>query len=67
MSTSENLFNLLLPTLRRQIEQLDFERPTEIQALAIPCILNEDNALLVAPTGTGKTEAVIFRLQPPPE
>ena len=37
-----------------------FREPTEIQRLAFPVLLGEDDALLLSPTGTGKTEAVLF-------
>jgi ATP-dependent helicase Lhr and Lhr-like helicase len=37
-----------------------FREPTEIQRLAFPALQGEDDALLLSPTGTGKTEAVLF-------
>jgi len=37
-----------------------FRELTEIQQLAFPVLLGEDDALLLSPTGTGKTEAVLF-------
>ena len=37
-----------------------FREPTEIQRLAFPVLLGDDDALLLSPTGTGKTEAVLF-------
>ena len=39
-----------------------FRELTEIQRLAFPVLLGEDDALLLSPTGTGKTEAVLFPL-----
>src|SRR5580693_3942508 len=36
--------------------------PTEIQQRAIPVLLGENDALLVSPTGTGKTEAALLPL-----
>jgi len=46
--------------LRKEVEALGWERATDIQALAIPAILEGENVLLIAPTGTGKTEAAVF-------
>jgi ATP-dependent helicase Lhr and Lhr-like helicase len=57
---AEGSFSQLSPSLRGEVSRLGFEKPTEIQILAIPHILREENTLLVAPTGTGKTEAVVF-------
>ena len=39
-----------------------FEEPTEIQRLAFPALQGDEDALLLSPTGTGKTEAVLFPL-----
>ncbi|NVM54688.1 MAG: DEAD/DEAH box helicase [Candidatus Helarchaeota archaeon] len=52
-------FDLFLPKLRKQIKKL-FKIPTQIQQKAINEILKGNNVLLIAPTGTGKTEAGIF-------
>ena len=57
---TEDAFSLFTKPLRREIERLGWEKPTEIQKLAIPLILSGSNALLIAPTGTGKTEAAVF-------
>ena len=38
------------------------EEPTEIQRLALPVMRGNDDALLLSPTGTGKTEAALLPL-----
>lgn len=55
-----NVFKLFPPTIQRAIEEFGFTEPTEPQVKAIPPILDGENVLLVAPTGTGKTEAAFF-------
>lgn len=57
---TENVFNLLSKPLRQQIEANKWEHPTKIQEIALPAILQGDNVLLIAPTGTGKTEAAVL-------
>ena len=57
---SENVFSLLSKPLRAQIVESQWEEPTRIQELALPAILEGENVLLIAPTGTGKTEAAIL-------
>ncbi len=56
----ENVFSLLSKPLRQQIEENQWEIPTEIQNIALPAILGGENVLLIAPTGTGKTEAAVL-------
>ncbi|MDY6965512.1 MAG: DEAD/DEAH box helicase [Halobacteriota archaeon] len=53
-------FKLLDPKIQTSLKKLGFTRPTEPQKEAIPLILNEENLLLVAPTGSGKTEAAVL-------
>jgi ATP-dependent RNA helicase RhlE len=47
----------LSPEIKRNIEKLDYRRPTDIQFKAIPLILQGADVLAVAQTGTGKTAA----------
>ncbi len=50
---------------RRVIEAAQrrgIEEPTEIQSLAIPLLRSSADALLLSPTGTGKTEAALLPL-----
>ncbi|HLE02410.1 MAG TPA: DEAD/DEAH box helicase, partial [Dehalococcoidia bacterium] len=53
-------FSLLGREVKEALSDLGFRRPTEIQALAIPRILEGGNVLLIAPTGIGKTEAALL-------
>ncbi len=46
--------------IKKLLKEAGFERFTDIQKKAIPEILSKENVLLVAPTGTGKTEAAII-------
>ncbi len=50
------------PRLRDAVARRGVLEPTEIQRLAAPLLLSERDALLVAPTGTGKTEAALLPL-----
>ena len=52
-----NVFDRLNPRIRAILADQSIIEPTLPQTLAIPRILDGDHVLLIAPTGTGKTEA----------
>lgn len=45
------------PDIKKNLAELGFRRPTDIQYKAIPPILKGDDVLAIAQTGTGKTAA----------
>ncbi len=45
------------PEIKKSLEKLEFKKPTDIQFKAIPPILNGEDVLAIAQTGTGKTAA----------
>ncbi|MDP4208369.1 MAG: DEAD/DEAH box helicase [Bacteroidota bacterium] len=45
------------PEIKRNLEELGFKRPTDIQYKSIPPILKGEDVLAIAQTGTGKTAA----------
>jgi ATP-dependent RNA helicase RhlE len=47
----------LLPQIKENLDTLGFKRPTDIQFRAIPPIMNGEDVLAIAQTGTGKTAA----------
>jgi ATP-dependent RNA helicase RhlE len=47
----------IAPQIKRSLEELGYKRPTDIQFKAIPSILNLEDVLAIAQTGTGKTAA----------
>ena len=47
---------ILDPIISKKFKSIGFEELTEIQKEAIPEILEEKNCLIIAPTGSGKTE-----------
>jgi len=50
------------PRLVEAIEKRGFSELTEIQQLAFPLLHTNSDALLISPTGTGKTEAALLPL-----
>ncbi len=47
----------IIPEIKTSLAELGFKRPTDIQFKAIPNILNGEDVLAIAQTGTGKTAA----------
>lgn len=54
------LFERIDPRLADAVRRRGFREPTEIQRLALPLLEGEADALLLSPTGTGKTEAALL-------
>jgi ATP-dependent Lhr-like helicase len=60
-NVEDDVFSLLHPRLQQVIKKLGYIRPTRIQRISIPVLLRiERHALIIAPTGSGKTEAALF-------
>jgi ATP-dependent Lhr-like helicase len=57
---SSNVFGLLEKPVQDALAELGFFEPTLPQVKAILPILRGENVLLIAPTGSGKTEAVLL-------
>ena len=55
-----SVFQLLHEKLREKLPSLGYERPLPIQEKAIPVVLTGSNTLIMAPTGSGKTEAAVL-------
>lgn len=62
MAGSSSVFTTLEPRLGNAVRELGLVEPTEIQRLAFPVLSTEADALLLSPTGTGKTEAALLPL-----
>lgn len=55
-----NVLEALHPAVRRLWTERGFREPTPPQREAIPLVLAGENVLIVAPTGSGKTEAALL-------
>jgi len=55
-----SVFELLAKPVRKALAELGFTEPTLPQVMAFPPLLAGENMLLIAPTGSGKTEAVLL-------
>jgi ATP-dependent Lhr-like helicase len=60
MTQTPNPFSMLNKPVRKIIKERGFISPTDPQVEAVPIILEGKNVLLIAPTGTGKTEAAFL-------
>jgi len=56
----EDAFRLLSEVAQAVLKELGFRSPTPPQVAAIPRVLAGENVLLIAPTGSGKTEAAVL-------
>jgi len=60
LTASQNAFQLLSPPLLAALKERGFDAPTDPQEKLVPIVKDGKNALLMAPTGTGKTEAALL-------
>ncbi len=60
MSDSSQILNLLIKPVKELFKAHGFTELTPPQLEAIPFILKGENVLVIAPTGTGKTEAAFL-------
>ncbi len=58
----QEVFTLLSPPLKGLLVESGISAPTPPQAEAIPFIVRGENVLIIAPTGSGKTEAALLPL-----
>lgn len=57
---TEQVFESLSKTIQEALAESGFKAPTPPQLVAIPKIMGGTNVLLIAPTASGKTEAVLL-------
>ena len=58
--TVNNTFYSFHPKIQEALKILGFTKPTEPQERAFPFILDGKHTLLIAPTGSGKTESAVL-------
>jgi ATP-dependent helicase Lhr and Lhr-like helicase len=58
--TEASVFQLFSPPLNKALEERGFVSPTDPQMRLVPIVMEGRNALLMSPTGTGKTEAAFL-------
>ena len=58
--TFHNIFNSFHPKIQEALKTLGFTKPTEPQERAFPHIMDGKHTLLIAPTGSGKTESAVL-------
>lgn len=58
--TFHNSFNSFHPKIQEALKTLGFTKPTEPQERAFPHIMDGKHTLLIAPTGSGKTESAVL-------
>ncbi|HJJ54595.1 MAG TPA: DEAD/DEAH box helicase, partial [Methanocorpusculum sp.] len=59
-SAFNDISGILHPKLRNALLKRGFDEFSEIQIRAVPELIKETNAILIAPTGTGKTESALL-------
>ena len=60
LELNERKNQLINALLIKKFTSLGFNKLTEIQQQAIPKILEKQNSLIIAPTGSGKTECAVI-------
>jgi len=55
-----SVYHLLGGVIREALDERGFKTPTAPQKEAFPSIMRGENVLLIAPTGSGKTEAAVL-------
>src|SRR5205809_7238247 len=55
-------FAFLSPSLKGLLQETGLSKPTPPQVEAIPLLAQGDNVLIIAPTGSGKTDAALLPL-----